>query len=114
MKVFTLPKEVPAPVVDYANFDLKKLEEAEKAHSATLKDHLVGMGYNGPHTGKIVCIPHADSHAQYMIADAPKNFVLIHLPYCDAWDSPWARKLTKAEAIKNAEGRARINAMFGG
>lgn len=112
MQVYSLPDEVPAPVVDYSNFDLKKMEADEKAHSEKLKAHLIGQGYKGPHTGKIVAIPHADGHAQYMIADAPRGTCLIHLPYCDAWHSPWASKLTKKEAIANADRGARLRDMF--
>lgn len=112
MQVYSLPAEVPAPVVDYTNFDLKKMLADEAAHSAKLKEHLIGQGYKGPHTGKIVAIPHADGHAQYMIADVSRGFCLIHLPYCDAWHSPWAAKLTKKEAIANADRRANLKSMF--
>lgn len=114
MKVFALPEEVPAPVVDYTNFDLKKMQADEDAHAARLKEHLISMGYTGPNTGRRVNIPHADGHAQYMIADAPRNFCLIHLPYCDAWDSPWARKLTKKEALAYAHRHENLKSIFAG
>lgn len=112
MKVYSCPAEVPAPTIDHAAFDLKKLEAEEAAHAERLKAHLIAQGYTGTHTGKIVNIPHADGHAQYMIADAARGFCLIHLPYCDAWHSPWATKLTKAEAIRMGTQNANMKGMF--
>lgn len=112
MKVFTLPAEVPAPVVDYRNFDIKKMEADELEHSGKLKEHLIAMGYKGPHTGKVLRIPHADGFATYMIADAPRQTCLIHLPYGDAWNSPWATKLTKKEAIERADRASKRTSIF--
>lgn len=114
MQVYALPEQVPAPEVDYSNFDIKKMEADEEAHAEKLKAHLVSMGYAGKNTGRRVHIPHADSYAQYMIADAPGKFCLIHLPYCDAWDSPWARKLTKKEALAYADRHDNLKSMFRG
>ena len=112
MKVYSCPAEVPAPAANYTNFDLDKMQADEEAHSAKLKAHLIAQGYTGEHTGGLYYIPHADSHAVYMLADAPRGSCLIHLPYCDGWHSPYATKMTKAEVIKSIKQRANMKTMF--
>jgi hypothetical protein len=112
MKVYALPEEVPAPIVDYTNFDLKKMQADEEAHSERLKAYLISMGYTGPNTGGIYRIPHADSHAVYMYADAPRGSCLIHLPYCDGWNSPHAAKMTQKEVLLSIKQQANMKRMF--
>jgi hypothetical protein len=118
MKVYACPKEIPAPEIDFKNFDLKKMQADEAAHMAKLKAYLIKMGYSGEHTGKELAIPHADGHARYMFADVPKGSkrgtvsVLIHLPYGDAWESPHASYMPKTEALRQIEQRARLAEMF--
>lgn len=99
MKVYALPEEVPAPQLDYLKLSLKEIGDAQKEHSAKLKEHLIGLGYTGANTGRILYISHADGAAAYMYAEVKGGSCLIHLPYGDGWDSPWSRSITQKEAL---------------
>jgi hypothetical protein len=111
MKVYGLPDEVPAPKVDYSNFDPAKFQRDEQAHTQCLKDWLVSKGWSGKHTGKILYMPMGDGAAAYMLADGPKS-CLIHLPYGDAWNHPDAKFLPKSEVLRRIGSSAKINAIF--
>ena len=114
LKVYSIPADAPpVPEYDYLACDWKNEDAKIEAHKSKLAEYLRQIGYTGKHTGGIVNIPHADSHASYMIADAPRGTCLIHLPYMDAWNSPWASKLTKKEAIDMAERHKKAKKMFG-
>lgn len=83
MKIYTCPKEVPAP-----HFSVENWQEAEEKHSADLKNWLLTHGYPGARTGEIYRTPVADGYALYMVGDAGRGkAILIHLPYGDAYDS---------------------------
>jgi hypothetical protein len=113
MKVFNLPEECPMPKVNFGDgFDYNKMVEAETDHAATLAEWLRGQGYTGEHTGKILRMPFADGHAQYMFADAKRGSCLIHLPYGDGWHDPNAKFLPKGEVIKRVKQQDRIAEMF--
>ena len=103
MKVFALPAEVPAPTVDYRNFDLNRVTNDERRHRLALQAHLHKLGYTGKNTGKTVGFPVADGYAQYMIAEAGKTFALIHLPYGDAYQFQYANRLTKRDVLARAQ-----------
>ena len=103
MKVFSLPAEVPAPEIDYMNFDLNKMTNQERAHRLQLQAHLHKLGWTGKNTGKTVNFPVADGYAQYMIAEAGKQFALIHLPYGDAYQFQYANRLTKRDVLARAQ-----------
>ena len=111
MKVYSLPKEVPAPTVDYRKYDHEKVAADEEQHKAQLKKWLQDQGYTGKHTGRVVSFGVADGSAQYMIADGPKSF-LIHLPYCDAYQYPDVRFLPKKEIIRRADANDSFHALF--
>ena len=106
MKVYALPEELPAPTVDYTNFDLKAANAAETDHTEKLKAFLVANGYPGENTGLIYSTGIADGFANYMIADKPRGGILIHLPYGDGWQSRDVEFLPKAEIIKRAKKQA--------
>ena len=55
MKVFSTP--VPAPKVDFANFDRDKMIAAEVTHMKAVETWLKEKGYTGKHTGEIVRFP---------------------------------------------------------
>ena len=103
MKVFALPAEVPAPKVDYRNFDLHKMQCDERRHRLALQAHLINLGYTGKNTGKIVNFPVADGYAQYMIMEHGKTFALVHLPYGDAYQFQYANRLTKQDILARAQ-----------
>lgn len=111
MKVYSCPNEVPAPQIDFKNYDQKKVEADERAHMEKLKDWLVGQGYKGPHTGGILALPWADGKAQYMFGDG-RSPILIHLPYGDAWHNPDVQYLPKDAVIDRIVSFEKMQEMF--
>lgn len=117
MKVYAVPEEVPAPVTDYRNFDLKKVMADEAAHKEALKKHLREAGYTGKHTGGVAQFSVADGYAQYMLADGNGRYgpsFLIHLPYGDAYRYLHIDHLPKKAIVEMIEQRARMNKLFEG
>lgn len=117
MKVYTCPKQVPAPKPDYANYDSAKEIAAEEQHMADLKAWLVKQGFTGKYTGEIYRTHVADGYAQYMFADVPKGYTspkpfLIHLPYGDAYDSRDVEFLPKKEIIARIEAEKKFRALW--
>jgi hypothetical protein len=90
MKAYAALQDVPTPVVDYRNFNHDKMLADETEYKAKVKARLIEMGYTGKLTGTEYNIPHADSHAQYMVAEKGSTCILVHLPLCDAWHAPAA------------------------
>lgn len=113
MKVYAFPDHIQKPELTFP-FDYAAYQQREVAASAELKAWLQSQGYTGPNTGEEYGIGHADGAARYMVAEGPsgKPFVLIHLPYGDAWDSPWAARATKADVLKAIAGSKALAAMF--
>ncbi len=111
MKVYTLPDEVPAPEVDYKNYDREKMLRDEDEHMAKLKAWLREAGYVGKRTGEIVAFQVADGYARYMLADGKKS-ALIHLPYGDAYHYRDVKFLPKAEILRRIDADKKFTAMF--
>ncbi len=111
MKVYSLPKEVPAPQPDYSHYDHAKEMKAEQDHKAALKAYLIRMGYTGKYTGEIYQEQIADGYALYMVADGPKAG-LIHLPYGDAYQSRDVQFVPKKEVFRRIEAHKKFNALF--
>jgi len=104
MKIYSCPKEVPAPVPNYKNYNYANELAAEEKHLADLKAWLVKAGHTGKHTGEIYSEPVGDGSADYMIADGRK-FFLIHLPYGDSYDSRNVQFLPKKEILRRCYAR---------
>lgn len=100
MKIYACPPEVPAPEMDFKNFNYDKMLADEAAHVGKLKAHMVGMGFKGENTGEVIRFPVADGSAQYMFADAGAKSVLIHLPYGDAYSYRDAEFIPRTEILK--------------
>ena len=98
--MYSLPKFLPAPTVDYENYDHEKVEADEQEHKKALQQYLKQANFNGSLTGEIVRFPVADGYAEYMVADAGKVWGLIHLPYGDAYEFPYIHKISKTEIKK--------------
>lgn len=111
MKVYVLPKEVPAPKPDYSNYDHAKETAAEAKHMADLKVWLKKAGYNGKYTGEIYREGVADGYALYMVADGAKS-CLIHLPYGDAYQARDVQFVPKKEIFRRIEADKKFSAMF--
>lgn len=113
MQVFAFPSnEITLPEMNFSNFDFKEYERRQEACNELLKAHLVRMGYTGKYTGEVYRIPHADGHALYMVADQGRKMALVHLPYLDAWDSPFARRVTRKDVINSINYNVAMAAMF--
>jgi len=111
MKVYSCPKEVPFSEPDYINYD-RKVEEARIAkHKEDLKAWLISQGYSGTETGEVVQFPVADGYAKYMVGSAGP-FILIHLPYDDAYHYPMADRLTKKDILAEIERGKATKALF--
>ncbi len=111
MKIYSCPKEVPPPEPDYRNYDHAKELRAEEEHEAKLKAWLVTKGYTGKHTGAIYREGVADGYASYMVGDG-RSFILIHLPYGDAYQSRNVQFLPKREIIRRLEGAKAMAQLF--
>lgn len=112
MKIYDCPAEVPAPEVDYRNFDINKMQSDEEQHQKDLKAHLISLGYNKPLTGEILREPIADGQAQYMVMDGGRQWGLVHLPYGDAYHSPNVMYLPKAEVKRRIQAQKNLRALF--
>lgn len=102
MKIYSCPPAVSAPQHDYRNYDRAKAMAAEAQHREALKTWLINHGYSGRHTGGVFREQVADGHAEYMLADGPKSF-LIHLPYGDGYQSRNVEFLPKREVVRRIE-----------
>jgi hypothetical protein len=102
MKIYSCPKEVPAPEPDYGNYDHAKERQAEEAHQANLKAWLQKRGYTGKYTGEIYREGVADGYALYMVGHG-RSFCLIHLPYGDAYQSRNVQFLPKKEITRRID-----------
>lgn len=114
MKVFALPESVPAPQVDYMNYNRDKVIAAEAAHKAALKRHLIEAGYTGEHTGEIAQFSVADGYALYMLGEGAGHGrdILIHLPYGDAYRYLHIEHLPKSAILDTIAHRQKIDALF--
>lgn len=97
MKVYGCPVAVP----NYKfGMDFSQIEAMEDEHAAKLKAHLIGIGYGGENTGKIVNFPIGDGYATYMVAESARKFALIHVPYGDGYSYPYIERLTKKDIMQ--------------
>ena len=111
MKIYAVPAEVPFAETDYSSFNIERGRAREDAHMEALKAHLIKLGYRGPNTGKVLSMHVGDGAARYMLADGPKSF-LVHLPYGDAYHSPDAQFLPKAEVLKRIAAAEKVADLF--
>jgi hypothetical protein len=111
MKIYSCPKEVPAPQPDFSQYDHKKEMFREEQHQIQLKAWLISQGYTGKYTGEIVSFGVADGSANYMVADGSKSF-LIHLPYGDAYQYRGVEFMPKKEIVRIIESQKKLNAIF--
>lgn len=103
-KIYAHPKHIKY------EFNHKTWKEDEEKFTKELREFCKKNG-SGSYAGEIVKIPHADSHAQYMVLSL-KPAQLIHMPVMDAWDSPYA-ELMNAKSIKqHVDADKRLKKLF--
>ena len=111
---YALP--IPAPHVDYKNYDREKVYADEQAHKAALKAELLARGFTGKHTGRIYRENVADGYALYMVVDPVRGskakFGLIHLPYGDGYRSNMVHYLPKSKIISIIDSNDAFDALF--
>ena len=113
IKIYSLPREVPAPVIDYRNYDNAKVQIQEERHMTDLAAFLTKAGYTGKNTGQIYRESVADGYALYMVAEGVRSsFGLVHLPYGDAYQARNVSFLTKKEVLRRIEGEKRLQSLF--
>src|SRR5690606_25023716 len=114
LKVYSAPEGIEPPVIDYKNFSLEAYEKSEREYLERLKQRLIELGWNGPNTGEEFRIPWADGHARYMVAEAGRRMVLVHLPLFDAWGVPeyMTRGLRKADVVRHIKSSKARSAPF--
>lgn len=111
MKVYSLPKEIPAPEVDYSNYNHEKVAADEAKHKADLKAYLIKGGYTGKNTGKTIRFQVADGYAVYMLAEG-KTSCLVHLPYGDGYEYRDVQYIPKAEILRRVKSEEAFHAIF--
>jgi len=101
MKVYAPPADVTFSEVDYLNYDREREIAREAENNEMVRAWLKEQGFIGKHSGKIMSLPFADGHAQYMLADGKPGTAsfLVHLPHGDAYHNPLASGLTKKAVI---------------
>lgn len=112
MQIFDVPTQVPPPTPDYTNYDWDKERQAEEDHIRRLKEWLRANGYTGKYTGEIYSEGVADGYARYMVAQGPRKFVLIHLPYGDAYQARDVQFLPRYEIIRRIEAEKKFQELW--
>jgi hypothetical protein len=115
--VYGIPEEFDSKIPDVTMIveSLQAYETACEQFIAELTDWCKTYQPNEDqhkYVGKTIRIPHADGHAVYMVASL-KPLDLIHVPLWDAWESPLANRLGKAEVKEMIKNQKRLKKMFG-
>ena len=110
-KIYSVPKEIEVPKMNFANFNLKDYNESIDKFVENLTNHVKKLGYVGKHVGEIIHFPVADGRAEYMVLNL-KPLMLIHLPIGDAWHYEYIERLTAADVTKKIEQQKALDEMF--
>lgn len=110
-KIFSVPKEVKVPELNFNNFNLKDYNESIEKFITELTDHVKKLGYTGKYVGETVRFPVADGNAVYMVFNL-KPLMLIHLPIGDAWQYEHIERLTAADITKKIEQQKALKELF--
>lgn len=112
MRIYSCPTEVPAPEIDFRNYNHDREMRREEEHRQQLAQWLRTNGYPGANTGRICSFPVADGKAMYMVAEKGRSVSLIHLPYGDAWQYRDVQFLPKDEILRRCDAEDRLRAFF--
>ena len=108
-KVYSAPKEVKVPVIDFRN--MKAYNEDCERYEKELKELLQKRNPDGELVGEIIRFPVADGYARYMVAGI-KPVELVHLPLDDAWHFQYANRITAKDIRDQIKQQKAIAELF--
>lgn len=109
-KIYSTPKEIVKPVWNFNN--MKDSREREEKYIQEVKDWCKQCSpEKSEYVGEMITIPHADSHACYMVFKTSRP-ELIHLEIGDAWHSSYAELLTSKRIKEMIEADRRLKKLF--
>lgn len=115
-KVYSIPKELESelPKPNYGNekFDWNKYIEDENAFVEKVKVWAKKNNPNDEYAGAEYRIPMGDGRALYVVYSS-KPVWLLYIPIGDAWNSPWASKITKKDIKLEIERSKAMAELFG-
>lgn len=110
-KVFALAKQFEAPELTIP-YNHKEEEAKEEKFLKQVKAWAKDRNPTDEYAGEEYSIQHADGYARYLVLSS-KPVQLMHLPLGDAWDSPWADRVTKKDIIQDVERWKNVTPIFG-
>ena len=117
-KVYSPPDEVgDAPKITEGAAFFNNINENINKHNKKIVEWIEKVkAYarehgEGEFAGEIVRFPFADSYAQYVVFSL-KPVKLIHLPVGDAWQFPYANRLTASDIKKQIQYEKRMAELF--
>ena len=110
-KVYTVPKEVNLPEIDFSNFNRKEYDQKIENFISELRSHIKKLGYTGKNSGEIIQFQVADGYAQYMVLSM-KPLQFIHLEIDDAWTFQYIHLLTAKEVNEKISQQKAFKKLF--
>lgn len=110
-KIYSAPKEVKLPKLDFTNFNQKTYQEDEDKYLADLKAFIAKSGYTGKNAGEIISFPVADSSAMYMVISM-RPLQLMHLELGDAWRFQYVERLTAKDVQQKIDQKKAMDKLF--
>lgn len=111
VKIYSAPKGIREPQIDYVNFTHKQMEQEETRYINEVKQYIINSGYKGKNVGAIIQFPVADGYAQYMVVSM-KPLQLMHLPLGDAWHYQYVNRLTASDIKKQIDSSKAMSKLF--
>lgn len=111
LKVFSAPKDIKEPQIDYANFSRIQMQQEEHRYLNEIKQYIIKGGYNGKNVGEVIQFPVADGYAQYMVVSM-RPLQLMHLPLGDAWHYQYIERLTAKDVQNKIDCRISLDKRF--
>jgi hypothetical protein len=109
-KILAPPAEISQPEHDYANFDFRKIQEADEQYVLAVKAWAKQHG-SGEFAGEAIRFPVADNYANYVVLSS-KPVKLIHIPLGDAYQFQYANRLTSKDVVEEVKRQRAITSLF--
>ncbi len=111
-QIYSTPKEVKRPEIDFSNFNYKKYEEECNQYTENIKTFLKERGYTGKNVGEVIRFQIADGYAQYMVMSM-RPLKLIHLDIDDAYQYPNVDLMTAKRVQQMIDADKKMQKLFG-